>query len=310
MVLLTTHMLATTFGILGNIVSFMVFLAPMPTFYRIYKKKSTEGFQSIPYSVALFSCTLLLYYGYLKTSGGLMIITINSIGCAIEVAYLAIYLTYASKSLKTQTTKFLLGFNLGVYGAISLATYLSFAGPLRVSVVGWICAIFSVLVFAAPLSIMRLVIKTKSVEYMPFGLSFALTVSAVMWFFYGMLIKDYYIALPNVLGFTFGICQMILYAIYRKPSKKIQSDELKSTTKQQLSISSDIELADSSTTEEEPKKPAAPSEEHVISVIEEAEEEVVEEEEVECGNRMERAVVAEPERIVDIHHSIPVAVCV
>lgn len=305
MVHLTAHQLATTFGILGNIVSFMVFLAPMPTFYRIYKKKSTEGFQSIPYSVALFSCTLLLYYGFLKTSGGLMIITINSIGLAIEAAYLTIFLIYAPKSSKTQTAKFLLGFNLGVYGAISLATYLSFTGPLRVSIVGWICAIFSVLVFAAPLSVMRLVIKTKSVEYMPFGLSFSLMVCAVMWFFYGMLISDYYIALPNVLGFAFGITQMILYVIYRKPSKKALPDQ--KSLPQTSAI--DIELANSNT--DESKKATAPkSPEHVITVIEETDEEVVEE--LENGNKMERAAVTEPERIVlDIRHQpIPIVTCV
>ncbi|KAG6640001.1 hypothetical protein CIPAW_10G141200 [Carya illinoinensis] len=49
---------AFAFGLLGNIVSFMVYLAPLPTFYQIYKKKSIESFQSVPYVVALFSSKL------------------------------------------------------------------------------------------------------------------------------------------------------------------------------------------------------------------------------------------------------------
>ncbi|PSR86034.1 Bidirectional sugar transporter like [Actinidia chinensis var. chinensis] len=220
MAILTASHMACAFGILGNIVSFLVYLAPLPTFYRICKKKSTEGFQSIPYAVALFSAMLLLYYGFLKKNG-LMIITINTIGCAIEATYLILFMLYATKEAKIYTTKLLIFFNVIVYGLIILCTSLLSNGKLRVTIVGWICAVFSVCVFAAPLSIMRLVIRTKSVEYMPFALSFFLTLCAIMWFFYGFLIKDFYIATPNILGFAFGIAQMVLYMIYKDYKKQV-----------------------------------------------------------------------------------------
>ncbi|XP_024166898.1 bidirectional sugar transporter SWEET14 isoform X2 [Rosa chinensis] len=161
---LDLDLMASVFGILGTIVAFLVYLAPLPTFYWIFKKKSTQGFPSIPYSVSLFSAMLTFYYAFVKTNC-LLLITINSIGCFIETVYLVVFMIYATPKSRRQ------------------------------------------------------VIKTKSVEYMSFPLSLSLTLCAVMWFFYGLLIRDLFIAAPNVLGFAFGIVQMIMILVYRKKTK-------------------------------------------------------------------------------------------
>ncbi|KAH0763734.1 hypothetical protein KY290_019807 [Solanum tuberosum] len=215
---------AFVFGVLGNIISFIVFLSPIPTFNKIYKKKSTEGYQSIPYVIALFSCMLWIYYALLKTNTTLLI-TINSFGMLIETIYVGLFLYYAPKKARVQTIKMLSLFVVGGFGAIILVTEFLFKGAIRGQVVGWICLIFSLCVFVAPLGIVRKVIKTKSVEYMPLLLSVFLTLSAVMWFFYGLLLKDINIAAPNVLGFIFGILQIVLYAIYSKKEKVILKEQ-------------------------------------------------------------------------------------
>ncbi|XP_028783826.1 bidirectional sugar transporter N3-like [Neltuma alba] len=216
--------LAFVFGILGNIVSFMVFLAPLPTFYTIYKKKSTEGFQSLPYLVALFSSMLWLYYAFIKT-GEMLLITINSFGCVMEIIYITMYLIYATRDAKRLTIKLFGAINVGAFCLIAVVTQFAVHDSLRVQVLGWICVSVAVSVFAAPLSIMAQVIRTKSVEYMPFNLSFFLTLSAVLWFAYGLFLRDICIALPNVLGFGLGVIQMVLYAIYRNGGKKGSGDE-------------------------------------------------------------------------------------
>nr|CAB3491599.1 unnamed protein product [Digitaria exilis] len=198
----------------------MTYLAPLPTFYRVYKSKSTEGFQSVPYVVALFSAMLWIYYALLK-SDEFLLITVNSAGCVIETLYVVMYLVYAPKKAKLFTAKILLLLNVGVFGLILLLTMLLSGGDKRVILVGWVCVGFAVSVFVAPLSIIRQVLRTRSVEFMPFFLSLSLTVSAVVWFLYGLLIKDKYVALPNVIGFTFGVIQMGLYALYRNATPKV-----------------------------------------------------------------------------------------
>jgi solute carrier family 50 protein (sugar transporter) len=153
-----------------------------PTFYRIYKSKSTEGFQSVPYVVALFSAMLWIYYALLK-SDEFLLITVNAAGCVIETIYITMYLAYAPKKAKVRrqcpsqlvaagiigihdlsikhiipclqlfTAMILLLLNVGVFGLILLLTMLLAAGEKRVVLIGWVCVGFAVSVFVAPLSI-------------------------------------------------------------------------------------------------------------------------------------------------------------
>ncbi|XP_010482380.1 PREDICTED: bidirectional sugar transporter SWEET10-like [Camelina sativa] len=212
--------LATVFGILGNIISFFVCLAPIPTFIRIYKRKSSEGYQSVPYVISLFSAMLWLYYAMIKKDA-MMLITINSFAFVVQIVYISLYFFYAPKKEKILTVKFVLFVDVFAFGLIFLLTYFLTHGNKRGQVLGYICMVFALSVFVAPLGIIRKVIKTKSAEFMPFGLSFFLTLSAIMWFFYGLLLKDMNIALPNILGFIFGVLQMILFVIYKKPGTKV-----------------------------------------------------------------------------------------
>lgn len=214
--------LTLAFGLLGNAVSFMVFLSPLPTFYKVYKKKSTEGFQSVPYVVGLFSAMLWIYYALLK-GNAMLLITINSVGCFIQTFYLCFFLFYAPKKARIECLKLIVLMIVVGFGLIVSLTYFLASGANRVVIVGWICLVFALCVFIAPLGVVRQVIKTKSVEFMPLLLSSALTLNAVTWFFYGALLHDFNIAIPNVLGFIFGILQIILYFVYK--NKKPVSDE-------------------------------------------------------------------------------------
>ncbi|PPS20439.1 hypothetical protein GOBAR_AA00123 [Gossypium barbadense] len=75
------------------------------------------------------------------------------------------------------------------------------------------------------------VVKTKSVEYMPFLLSLLLFLNAGVWSVYAVLVKDIYIGVPNAVGLFLGSAQLILYVIYKNkpvstnPSEAIEEEE-------------------------------------------------------------------------------------
>lgn len=229
---------AFVFGVIGNVISCMTFLAPLPTFYRIYKKKSTEGFQSVPYVTALLSAMLWIYYAHVKNKATLLLLTINIYGFGIEAIYIIIFLLYASNKARLSTIKLLFLTVCGYGTMVILTTYLT-KGSKRLSIIGWICMVFNICVFASPLFILKQVIKTKSVAFMPLNLSFFLTLNAIVWFFYGLLIDDFYIAIPNTLGFVFGIVQMVIYLIY-KGAIPLESTKLQKPNDHVLNICEDV----------------------------------------------------------------------
>lgn len=64
------------------------------------------------------------------------------------------------------------------------------------------------------LAVQKTVVTTKSVEYMPFLLSFFLFLNGGVWTLYAVLVQDWFLGVPNGVGFILGTAQLVLYAIY------------------------------------------------------------------------------------------------
>ncbi|KAH0975536.1 hypothetical protein GBA52_017435 [Prunus armeniaca] len=106
----------------------------------------------------------------------------------------------------------------------------------RSLIVGIICIVFNILMYASPLTIMKMVIKTKSVKYMPFYLSLASLLNGVVWVVYALLKFDINMLIPNGLGAISGVIQLILYAtFYRTTRWDDDDDEINSRSEVQMS---------------------------------------------------------------------------
>ncbi|KAL3638884.1 Bidirectional sugar transporter sweet1 [Castilleja foliolosa] len=180
------------------------------------KKKSTEQFSGVPYVMTLLNCLLSAWYGLPFVSPNNMLVsTINGTGAVIESIYVLIFLIYAPKKEKVKIVGLLI-IVLSVFGAVVLVSMLALHGNGRKLFCGVAATVFSIIMYGSPLTIIRLVIKTKSVEFMPFFLSLFVFLCGSSWFVFGLLGKDPFVAVPNGFGSGLGAVQLILYAIYRK----------------------------------------------------------------------------------------------
>ncbi|CAA2961714.1 bidirectional sugar transporter SWEET1-like [Olea europaea var. sylvestris] len=215
-------------GIFGNAFALFLFLAPLITFKRIIKKRSTEEFSGIPYVMTMLNCLLSAWYGMPFVSpNNLLVSTINGTGAAIESVYVLIFLIFASKKEKGKILG-LLTLILSVFAVVAFVSLFALHGKHRKLFCGIAATVFSIVMYGSPLTIIRLVIKTKSVEFMPFFLSLFVFLCGTSWFVFGLLGKDPFVAIPNGFGSGLGTVQLILYAIYHNnkgETKKPRADE-------------------------------------------------------------------------------------
>ncbi|KAK4427635.1 Bidirectional sugar transporter SWEET17 [Sesamum alatum] len=203
-------------GVIGNIISVFMFLSPGTTFVRIVKNKSTQEFESFPYICTLLSSSLWTYYGLTKP-GSFLVATVNGFGVAVEIIYVSLFLFFAPPSKRTGIMIGIM--NVGFLGAALSMTYLLLNGEVRIDAIGLMCAGLNIIMYASPLSAMKRVVTTKSVEYMPFLLSFFFFLNGGVWTFYAVLVRDFFLGVPNAIGFVLGTVQLVLYAIYINPNK-------------------------------------------------------------------------------------------
>ncbi|CAN1779109.1 Bidirectional sugar transporter SWEET7c [Linum perenne] len=183
-------------GIIGNIISLCLFLSPVPTFIQIWKKKSVEQFKPDP----------------------TLVVTINGAGTVIQLVYVGLYLIYSDKKKRVKVLSIVLLEIAFIVALLLLVVFLVHPIKKRSVIVGALCVVFCIMIYVAPLSVM--VIKTKSVEYMPFYLSLASLANGACWTAYALIEIDWNIIIPNGIGVLLAVGQLILYAAFYKSTQR------------------------------------------------------------------------------------------
>ncbi|PSR95281.1 Bidirectional sugar transporter like [Actinidia chinensis var. chinensis] len=205
-------------GIAGNIFALGLFVSPIPTFRRIIRNKSTEQFSGLPYIYAFLNCLLSAWYGAPPiSSDNLLVTSVNSIGAVFQLTYITLFITHAEKSKKLRMLA-LLVVVLGIFAVIVVGSLHMSEFTLRHILMGCLSSAALVSMFASPLFVINLVIRTRSVEFMPFYLSLSTFSMSMAFFLYGILNFDPFIYVPNGIGTILGIIQLALFFYYKNTS--------------------------------------------------------------------------------------------
>ncbi|XP_061372929.1 bidirectional sugar transporter SWEET2-like [Gastrolobium bilobum] len=213
-------------GVAGNIFAFGLFVSPIPTFRRIIRNGSTEMFSGLPYIYSLMNCLICMWYGTPVISpDNLLVTTVNSFGAVFQFVYIILFVMYAEKANKVR----IFGLLLAVFGTFAIILI----GSLQIDdiimrrlFVGFLSCASLISMFASPLFIIKLVIQTKSVEFMPFCLSLSTFLMSTSFLLYGLLNDDVFIYVPNGIGTVLGMIQLILYFYYQSKSREDSREPL------------------------------------------------------------------------------------
>ncbi|MED6186838.1 hypothetical protein PIB30_070583 [Stylosanthes scabra] len=225
-------------AVIGNVASVALYAAPTVTFKRVIRKKSTEEFSCIPYIVALLNCLLFTWYGLPVVSNkweNFPLVTVNGVGIAFELSYVLIYFCFASPKGKVKVAIIAIPV-LIVFSAIAIASAFAFPGDHRHRklLVGSVGLGVSIAMYASPLVVMKKVIQSKSVEFMPLPLSLCSFLASSLWLTYGILIRDIFVAGPSVVGTPLGILQLVLHCKYW--NRKNNMEQQKGDTIEKLDL--------------------------------------------------------------------------
>lgn len=127
-----------------------------PTFIQIWKKGSVEQYSPVPYLATLINCMVWTLYGLpMVNPGSILVVTINGTGVVIELVYIILFLIYSDG--KKKRLKVLLMMLVEVIFVALLALLvltLAHTYHRRSAIVGTVCILFNIMMYASPLTVM------------------------------------------------------------------------------------------------------------------------------------------------------------
>ncbi|KAI8916108.1 sugar efflux transporter for intercellular exchange-domain-containing protein [Gorgonomyces haynaldii] len=195
---------------LGAITATMISYAPYAAVQKVSYERSLGDTNTFPLVMMVPNGLTWMLYGLLLKDYYLFVP--NLIGYLFGVYYTLVAYRFCTNKQQDEITKIVMG-SCGVVFAGAMLAFISF-GPNGPSLMGFLCTSIVLIFFAAPLSSIGTVLKTKDASSINGPLATATLINGLLWALYGFALSNAFIYLPNVCGVIFAVAQLVLLRIF------------------------------------------------------------------------------------------------
>jgi solute carrier family 50 (sugar transporter) len=203
-------------GVLAPIASVLVGFSPLPTIHRILHDRKVGSLPLLPYSTMIINSILWFSYGLLK--GEAKIWSCNGMNLVLGIYYLVNYIQFSptsSPTLPGTIQQHMQAVVITLVGTVLLIILPVLDDPAWL--IGKVGMVIGVLLFASPLTVLRVVIETKSARSIPLPFTIASTINCFLWTVFGLWeVDDPNLYIPNALGLGFSLAQLGLKLYYEE----------------------------------------------------------------------------------------------
>lgn len=221
---------ADVFGWFGTIITLYCYISSSTAFIEIIKGKiNYEDVSGV--GVLINYCYSIAWYVYGDMIGSFQLKVCNCLGGVFSLLLLIIYLIYEGKKYLFDSILNAITITLGTLAAFKLLNVTIHDREI----VGKICVVASMTIFYLPIQdILRLM---DDDNYNPLSIITIITslIGYICWIIYGLILSNYYIAIPNGFCIALAIVQSVFWGMTRNKysnlrSKPIPKIDIEATT--------------------------------------------------------------------------------
>ncbi|KAG2445336.1 hypothetical protein HYH02_008801 [Chlamydomonas schloesseri] len=197
---------------MGAVISILMYLSPLKAVLKAQREKHLGDLNPIPFSIAIANCIAWLGYGLLKKDP--FVCAPNAPGVLIGT-FMSITAHGMADEAAKQRIRFVVCLAAGIFPFLGVYTaFFADSAAVQQGLWGLAGNIICLVYYAAPLSTMWDVIRTRNSSSILVPLTMMNTLNAALWTTYGVAVGDPYIWAPNGIGLALSVMQIALRLVF------------------------------------------------------------------------------------------------